>query len=60
MSLIFQSINNVINSHMLKANPLKLYQHNPPCQALPVISEVVDNKAKGRTKRQNFALLPTK
>ena len=40
MSLILQSIDHVINSQMLKANPLKLCQHKPPSKALPAISEV--------------------
>ena len=37
MSLTLQSINYVINSHMLKTNPLKLYEHTS--QALPAITE---------------------
>ena len=40
MPLTLQSINHVINSHMLYTNPLKLYQHNPVSQVLPSISEL--------------------
>ena len=34
------TLNHAINSHMLQTNLLKLYQHDPLSQILPVISEL--------------------
>ena len=40
MSLILESRNHVINSHMILKNSLKLYQHSPLSKVLPGISKL--------------------